>query len=40
LFNNASFVPAQFIDINSTTFGRITSSTNARVVQFAARFNF
>ncbi len=40
LINNANFIPAQFLDINSTSFGRITASSSARVVQFAARFNF
>lgn len=38
--NRADFVPGQFIDINSTTFGRITGTTGARVVQFAGRFSF
>lgn len=41
-FTNAPyFNPAQTIDINSTTFGRITgTAVGARVVQFAARFTF
>jgi hypothetical protein len=40
LFNNVNFVPAQFLDINSTSFGRMTTSFNARVIQFAGRFSF
>lgn len=38
--NKAFFVPGQFIDVNSTTFGRITSTTGSRVMQFAARIEF
>ncbi len=38
--NAPFFVPGQFIDINSTSFGRITSTTGARVMQFAARIEF
>jgi hypothetical protein len=38
--NSAFFVPGQFIDVNSTSFGRITSTNGARVIQFAARVEF
>ncbi len=39
--NSPFFAPGQFIDINSTSFGRITgTSVGARVVQFAGRFTF
>jgi Carboxypeptidase regulatory-like domain len=38
--NKAFFVPGQFIDVNSTSFGRITSTNGARVMQFAARVEF
>lgn len=38
--NSTFFVPGQFIDINSTTFGRITGTTGNRVMQVAARFEF
>lgn len=39
--NAPYFAPGQFIDVNSTTFGRITgTAVGARVLQFAARFNF
>lgn len=40
LTNTPFFVPGQFIDINSTSFGRITGTFGARVVQVAARFEF
>jgi Carboxypeptidase regulatory-like domain/TonB dependent receptor len=41
LFNNVNFFNnTQFANINSTTFGRITSAGAARQVQFAARFEF
>ena len=40
VLNNVDFIPPQFIDISSTTFGRVTSSTAPRVMQFAFRFNF
>lgn len=40
VLNKVQFVPGQFIDINSTSFGRVTSSTGVRVMQFAARFSF
>ena len=38
--NTPYFAPGQFIDINSTSFGRITSVADARVVQFAGRLTF
>jgi hypothetical protein len=39
--NTPFFAPGQTIDINSTTFGRITSvAVGARVVQFAGRLSF
>jgi Carboxypeptidase regulatory-like domain len=38
--NTPFFAPGQFLDINSTTFGRITGTTGARVVQFAGRVSF
>ena len=40
VLNNVNFVPAQFLDINSTNFGRMTSTTAPRVMQFGARFLF
>jgi hypothetical protein len=40
LTNTPFFVPGQFIDINSTTFGRVTGTFGSRVVQVAARFEF
>jgi len=41
LLNNVNFnANAQLANINSTTFGRITSATAARTVQFAARFEW
>jgi hypothetical protein len=40
-FNNVNFFPAgQVLDITSTNFGRLTQTTGARVMQFAARFEF
>lgn len=39
--NTPYFAPGQFIDINSTSFGRITgTAVGARVVQFAGRLSF
>ena len=39
--NNVNFFPAgQVLDITSTNFGRLTQTTGARVLQFAARFEF
>jgi hypothetical protein len=39
--NNVNFFPAgQILDIGSASFGRLTQSTGARVVQFAGRFEF
>jgi len=38
--NNVNFIPGQFLDINSTTFGRISSVSDPRVVQLAFRVNF
>jgi hypothetical protein len=40
LLNHTNFVPGQFIDINSATFGRITSTFAPRVVQVAGRIEF
>lgn len=40
VLNNVNFVPAQFLDVNSTNFGRISTTTAPRVMQFAARFLF
>lgn len=41
LLNNVNFnANAQLANVNSTSFGRITSATAARTVQFAARFEF
>ncbi|HYX29148.1 MAG TPA: TonB-dependent receptor [Pyrinomonadaceae bacterium] len=41
LMNHTTFTPGQFLDINSSTFGRITSTAIAnRVIQFGARFEF
>lgn len=40
LTNKVQFVPGQFLDVNSTSFGKVTSSTGVRVMQFAARFSF
>jgi hypothetical protein len=40
-FNNVNFFPAgQNLDITSTNFGRLTQTTGARIVQFAARYEF
>jgi hypothetical protein len=39
-FNNVNFVPGQFLDINSTNFGRISGTFAPRVVQFAVRVQF
>ena len=39
-FNNVNFVPGQFLDINGTNFGRITSTTTPRVSQLALRIEF
>lgn len=39
-FNQVNFVPGQFLDINGTNFGRITSTLTPRVVQFAFRLQF
>ncbi|MFN0140148.1 MAG: hypothetical protein ACKVQW_08690, partial [Pyrinomonadaceae bacterium] len=39
--NTPYFAPGQFIDINSTSFGRITGvAVGARVIQFAGRLTF
>jgi hypothetical protein len=39
--NNVNFFPAgQILDITSASFGKLTQTTGARVVQFAARFEF
>ena len=38
--NNVTFTPGQFLDINSTNFGRITSTAPARVTQLGVRLNF
>jgi Carboxypeptidase regulatory-like domain len=38
--NTPFFAPGQFLDINGTSFGRITGTTGARVVQFAGRITF
>ena len=40
LFNHTNFIPGQFIDINSTSFGRIGSAFAPRVVQVAGRIEF
>lgn len=43
LLNNVNFSlgsGAQYQNINSTTFGQITSASSPRIVQFAARFEF
>lgn len=40
VFNTTNFAPGQSLDINSTTFGRITSTLSPRIVQLAGRFNF
>jgi hypothetical protein len=38
--NNVNFIPGQFLDINSTNFGRISDAGNARITQLAFRFEF
>ena len=39
--NTPYFAPGQFIDINSTSFGRVTGvAVGARVIQVAGRLNF
>jgi hypothetical protein len=40
--NNVNFnsINTQLESITSTTFGQLTSATAARVMQFAARFEF
>jgi hypothetical protein len=41
LLNNVNFRPnTQLANINSTTFGQITSTAAARQMQFAVRFEF
>ena len=41
LLNNVNFIQnTQFANINSTTFGQITSAFGPREIQFAARFEF
>jgi hypothetical protein len=41
VFNNVNFINnTQFANINSTSFGQITSATGARELQFAFRFEF
>jgi hypothetical protein len=41
VFNNVNFFNnTQFADINSPTFGQVTSAGAARTIQFAARFEF
>lgn len=41
VLNNVNFFPAgQVLDVNSATFGRLTQTTGARVVQVAGRFEF
>jgi len=40
-FNNVNFIQnTQFPSITSTTFGQITSASDPRILQFAARFEF
>jgi hypothetical protein len=39
-FNKTNFFVGQGQDINSTNFGRITSTLSPRIMQFAARFSF
>lgn len=39
-FNTSNFFTGQFLDINSTNFGRLDSTFSARVVQLAFRLNF
>jgi hypothetical protein len=38
--NQVNFIPGQFLDISGTNFGRITTTTQARVTQLAFRLNF
>ncbi|MEZ5308938.1 MAG: hypothetical protein R2684_17470, partial [Pyrinomonadaceae bacterium] len=38
--NSVNFVPSQFLDVNSVNFGKITSTTSPRIVQFGARIEF
>lgn len=41
VLNNVNFFPAgQVLDITSASFGRLTQTSGARVVQFAGRFEF
>ena len=41
LLNNTNFIQnTQFANINSTSFGQITSAFAPREIQFAARFEF
>lgn len=41
IFNTNTFVPPQFIDINSSNFGQITlTGTNPRIIQLAGRLEF
>lgn len=40
VFNTVNFAPGQSLDVNSTTFGRITSTLAPRIVQLAGRFSF
>jgi hypothetical protein len=40
VLNRTDFTVAQFQDINNPNFGRITSTFDPRVMQFAARFSF
>ncbi|MGI8788088.1 MAG: TonB-dependent receptor [Pyrinomonadaceae bacterium] len=40
ILNTTNFAPSQSQDINSTSFGRITSAFSPRIVQLSARFNF
>lgn len=39
-FNRTNFVPGQFLDVNGTNFGRITTAFAPRVSQLAFRVNF
>jgi hypothetical protein len=40
VFNHTNFSVAETQDINSTSFGRITSTFDPRILQFAFKFNF
>ena len=40
ILNKTNFAPGQTQDINSTNFGRVTSTFAPRIVQLSARFNF